>query len=225
MVRSAPYGGQPLGEARAAVMQPTADPAVTDSHRSAQPNDGAIGNPDGQISGIGTEANRCSQYVPRGNTAAAPSCQRARIVIFLDECAIAQQRFDACPLVRCRDPGPQVAPGLAARGPVVPGLREHGAAAQHTTTSTLPVRGAVELERAYAVAQIGEHDVSRPQLGRDRQRDLVRFGHGAMRAEEVQRPRRTQRAAVEQRGEAIDPGPVMDPLDQVIEDRIGSGVG
>src|SRR5213078_1381383 len=91
--------------------------------------------------------------------------------------------------------------------------------------STLPVRGAVELERAYAVAQIGEHDVSRPQLGRDRQRDLVRFGHGAMRAEEVQRPRRTQRAALEQRGEAIDPGPVMDPLDQVIEDRIGSGVG
>ena len=72
----------------------------------------------------------CSTFLPA----------RARIVIFLDECAIAQQRFDACPLVRCRDPGPQVAPGLAARGPVVPGLREHGAAAQHTTTSTLLVR-------------------------------------------------------------------------------------
>lgn len=56
-------------------------------------------------------------------------------------------------------------------------------------------------------------------------RDLQRLWHRAIGTKEVQGSRRTQPAAVEQRGQTVDAGPVVGPLDQVVQHWVGSGVG
>jgi hypothetical protein len=100
-------------------------------------------------------------------------------------------------------------------------LREHRSSPQDPRAGSLPLGGLIELTLMHTGAQLRDLVGRGAELGRDGQRELEGLRHRAVRAKEVERTGRAQRSSVEQRGQAVDAGPVVSALDEVIGDWIG----
>ena len=138
--------------------------------------------------------------------------------------AIAQQRLDPGPPASGGDLGPQVRVWLARGRALAPRLREYGPPAQDATPGAQSFRGALLLDRAHAVPEFGDDLGGGTELWRDGQRYLERVGDRAVAPEEVKRPGRAERAAVQQRGQAVDAVPEVNAIDQIVEHGIGCRV-
>src|SRR3569833_3554250 len=130
-----------------------------------------------------------------GGDASAPA--GTSLGILQDEGAVAHQRLDSCPWAPGRDARPQVLPRFAAPRLIAPGLRKYGAPTQHPAACTLSLSGALLLDTMHAVAELGEHLRGGAELTRDGQRHFQLVRHPSLRAEEVQRTPRADRAPVQ----------------------------
>src|SRR6188474_3242636 len=141
-----------------------------------------------------------------------------------EEDAITQEGLDTRPLVPRGERGPEVSPGLDALGLATPGLREYGAASKHAPACARALGRAFGFNGADAVPELRSHLSRCPKRWRYRQRELDGVRHRAVAPKEVPRPGSAQASAREERRQAVDAGPVVDALDEVVEDGVGRDV-
>ena len=110
----------------------------------------------------------------------------------------------------------EVSPRFHARRIPTPRLLEHGAPAEHAPAAASSLRLVLGLDGPHTFAQLREHLGLGPELGRDRESHRDLLGHRPVHPVEVPRSLRTQAAPRQQRGQAVDTGPVVDPVDQVV---------
>ena len=146
--------------------------------------------------------------------------------VVVDPGAVAAERLLAAPVVAASDARVQATARLARVGAVVPVLVAYGMAPDDAATGCGTRGGGIGLDLGDLGAQAsGELRVRQlGQLGRTVKGQARGFGHVAVGTEEGLWARGQQRPAIQDGGQGVDAGPVMDLLDDEVLHGVAEGV-
>jgi len=152
---------------------------------------------------------------------------KERIPVPLHECAVAQERLDACPFVLGGDAGAHLEMWGVAFGTVERILFESSCSTEHREALGGPALSMVGLCFAHTIGDQAGPFGLRKVLEATRADDLEAddFGHAAVVPEEVLGASGGDVSACDGSLEGADTWPVLDGIDQIGGGRIGEGVG